>query len=1369
MNLRARIGFSGLASLLAFLAAPVNAATLYVDLNSTNPISPYADWSTAATTIQDAVDAASDGDQILVTNGVYQSGGQLVSGPTTNRVVVSKAVTVQSIQGPAFTLIEGDTIAMRCVFLADGAVLSGFTLTNGHTSAGDNGGGVFCASTNAIVTNCVLVGNTSYALGGGAHAGTFNNCVISNNTAALGGVVEGGALNDCLITGNSGVGAYNCFSRNCTIVGNSGGGTSGGAFLNSIIYFNGSPNTIGSTFDHCCAPNIIIGSGNFTNAPEFVDFPGGNFRLQNGSPGVNGGYYSTTNDTTLKRDLDGNPRIVDGDIDIGAYENQTVNSTHYVNASNQFAIPPYTTWFTAAKTIGDACIASQPTDVIIVTNGTYSGIGGRVVASLNGNKLLSVNGAQNTIIDCKNIIGVLARSNSIVDGFTIINGNSNGVLCDISGQIYNCIIRSNVLGASGGSYFNCTFSDNSKVNQSGGSVGYATLSNCIVMGNMGWGGPYRCTLFNCIISNNAPYSYQGAAGAGANQCILSNCIVTGNTATNYGGFPANGGGTYLGTNYNCIISHNIASGDGGGAYQSTLYNCIVSGNITTGIHNGGGTYGGYLWNCTVAKNITGGSGGGIYGGTISNSIIYFNSAPTGSNWWNDTAMYNSCTTPAFSFNPGNISNDPAFVDADGGVFQLRCGSPCIDALSTNIAAPATDIRGVPRPSDGNSDGVALPDMGAYEYNPASDMSVGIRDNYTNFSTGFCPAFVAQIVGFADYYWWDFGDGTVISNQSNVIHAWTSPGQYTVTLTAYYQDLGQSLAATTMVQVVQQPVFYVNPASPSPAYPYTNWTKASHTIQAAIDASPTVGRLVWVTNGIYSSGGVIVYGANLNLIALRTNPVTVASVNGPVVTAIDGLGGLVRGAYVDDSSSLIGFTLTRLHTPTTGDTIYDLSGGALWCEPNGVVSNCYILKNTASVYGGGAYGGNFYNCVFLSNSVSSSFSGAGGAAYGSTLWNCIISNNAAPSRFGGGVSQGVLYNCLVASNTAAFGAGVNQSVLHNCLVSNNWTSGSSGFGGGAHLSTLYDCTIAGNQSSNGGGGSSNTFERCVLTGNFAANYGGGTYSGTLRNCIIAKNTCGHGGGGVYDAALLNCTVVNNRATNEAGGIYAIIVGRVTNCIIYYNWCGNTSWSNYYNYSFGAINYTCTQPMPSGVGNITNEPKFVDWAGGDFRLRVGSPCIDAGTNLSALVPTDILGTARPLDGNGDGIAKFDMGAYEFDLLSTVGTAWLTNHGLDPNDPLVFMHDPDGDGFTTLQEWIAGTDPTNALSALTMTSPNGNGSGVDITWQSVAGITYQLERSANLFAQPAFSILATNITGLAGTTTYTDTSATNGGPYFYRVGVP
>ena len=87
---------------------------------------------------------------------------------------------------------------------------------------------------------------------------------------------------------------------------------------------------------------------------------------------------------------------------------------------------------------------------------------------------------------------------------------------------------------------------------------------------------------------------------------------------------------------------------------------------------------------------------------------------------------------------------------------------------------------------------------------------------------------------------------------------------------------------------------------------------------------------------------------------------------------------------------------------------------------------------------------------------------------------------------------------------------------------------------------------------------------------------------------------------------------------------------------------------------------------------------------------------------------------------------------------------------------------------QEWIAGTNPTNALSVLRLLSPASSAPGVIVSWQSVGGLNYFLERGIDLGAQPAFLPLGTNIVGQSGTTTFTDTNALGAGPFFYRVGV-
>src|ERR1051326_4155213 len=98
----------------------------YVDINSASPTTPYTNWTSAATNIQDAVDAAVAGDEIVVTNGIYATGGRATFDSTPSRVVVEKPLNVRSLNGPESTTIDGGR-SLRCVYLTNSASLSGFT------------------------------------------------------------------------------------------------------------------------------------------------------------------------------------------------------------------------------------------------------------------------------------------------------------------------------------------------------------------------------------------------------------------------------------------------------------------------------------------------------------------------------------------------------------------------------------------------------------------------------------------------------------------------------------------------------------------------------------------------------------------------------------------------------------------------------------------------------------------------------------------------------------------------------------------------------------------------------------------------------------------------------------------------------------------------------------------------------------------------------------------------------------------------------------------------------------------------------------------------------------------------------------------
>ena len=282
-----------------------------VNAAGANPVSPFSTWATAATNIQDAITAAVAGEPVLVTNGVYASSGKSMDGVITNRVTVDKAMTVLSMSGPGATFIEGNwgtngPTAMRCVWMTNSTVLSGFTLRGGATrvytnaqSQGVNGGGIWGSwglSNYPVVFNCVIVSNLASGQGGGAYQVILNNCTLNANQALATSVsyaVPGG-------------GAALCNLTNCVISGNvanfgGGGSTSGGNLVNCAIIQNLSyqkgAGASGGTLVNCTVSGNTCGAylgygGAVANATLSNSIVYGNFIQGSGSTQTN--YYSCT-------------------------------------------------------------------------------------------------------------------------------------------------------------------------------------------------------------------------------------------------------------------------------------------------------------------------------------------------------------------------------------------------------------------------------------------------------------------------------------------------------------------------------------------------------------------------------------------------------------------------------------------------------------------------------------------------------------------------------------------------------------------------------------------------------------------------------------------------------------------------------------------------------------------------------------------------------------------------------------------------------------------------------------------------------------------------------------------------------------------
>jgi hypothetical protein len=206
---------------------------------------------------------------------------------------------------------------------------------------------------------------------------------------------------------------------------------------------------------------------------------------------------------------------------------------------------------------------------------------------------------------------------------------------------------------------------------------------------------------------------------------------------------------------------------------------------------------------------------------------------------------------------------------------------------------------------------------------------------------------------------------------------------------------------------------------------------------------------------------------------------------------------------------------------------------------------------------------------------------------------------------------------------------------------------------------------------------------------------------------------------------------------------------------------------------------TAVIINGPGNIDVDPLLANVAATNFHILAGSPAIDAGTNVSLAatnfivsVPEDFDLNPRPLDGNGDGSARFDMGAFEFFLATAdsngdgIPDGWTRSFGFNPTATNVASSNPDNDPHTTLQEWIADTNPTNALSYFRLSSITAPPAAV--SFLSSSNRRYTLLASTNLSASNSFMVVAgqSNMTGNGTTQTLSDPNAASA--KFYRVEV-
>ncbi|MBN1815719.1 MAG: right-handed parallel beta-helix repeat-containing protein [Sedimentisphaerales bacterium] len=332
-----------------------------LDVSVVEPDKDWGEW------IRYLAQKVQNGDIVTVPDGIYNCRSISFQG---------KAFTLRSANGPANCIIQGRNFDQGFLFNnGEGrdSVLSGFTI-RGFKPLRTNGAGIFCSGSSPTIINCVITGNSEW---GGRGAGLYGengsspllqDCLISGNSGAgvyglnsspvldhctisynsnSGIVVENSGnptVTNCLILGNSssndggGIRIENSVSSqerpsvtclNCTITGNStlnyGGGLgcwNGKWLLINTLVWGNSGNYRPDEFHWTGGPyefvNCHIGGAD----PKFRNPVAGDYRLLEGSPCFNAGAHDAwqIHDFLSETDLAGNPRVLYGAVDIGAYE-----------------------------------------------------------------------------------------------------------------------------------------------------------------------------------------------------------------------------------------------------------------------------------------------------------------------------------------------------------------------------------------------------------------------------------------------------------------------------------------------------------------------------------------------------------------------------------------------------------------------------------------------------------------------------------------------------------------------------------------------------------------------------------------------------------------------------------------------------------------------------------------------------------------------------------------------------------------------------------------------------------------------------------------------------------------------------------------
>ena len=335
-------------------------------------------------TIQEAVDAAPAGSTIKVKPGAYRKGvttygGWSVGGavtPARTRVLIAKSLTLEAADPQAETAIVGESDdtesgnalglgpkAVRCLIVLSQSVevkVIGFTIRDGHSDNSNSsanysvncGGGVWMpkvgktGTAKSFLIGCTLTGNRA-TRGGALWGGTAIGCrFFGNDVSNQATAMRYSNAYNCIISeektspGKCAVDSanyfVNCTFANCAYPVNVDDANSANEFDNCLFALADSSVKNGSKADlvaHNCAIEgnyeILPSDGNTTNKnktdPLLMSSFGADWRPRQGSAAAGNGDVALTApdfapEAFRNVDICGNPRTVDGKVDMGAVQ-----------------------------------------------------------------------------------------------------------------------------------------------------------------------------------------------------------------------------------------------------------------------------------------------------------------------------------------------------------------------------------------------------------------------------------------------------------------------------------------------------------------------------------------------------------------------------------------------------------------------------------------------------------------------------------------------------------------------------------------------------------------------------------------------------------------------------------------------------------------------------------------------------------------------------------------------------------------------------------------------------------------------------------------------------------------------------------------